>query len=507
MRTAGADIQARPGRRVGRGLVPVGQRPTGFVLPIVLMVLILLGLLVAGFAFDMHANVASTQAVAHRVQTRMAAEAGIQRVMLLLRDNRLNVDAWFHNPDELHRVIVWMAGEQAISFGLPSELEDTEDEPAFRFSIVADDPFDDEERVRFGLTDEGAKLNLNTASAGQLRTLIAQVAPQDAVVDELVDALIDWRDADDQRSPNGAEAEYYLLLETSYEPKNGNFDTVEELLMVKGFDGRVLYGEDYDRNGLLSVNEDDGDETFPLDDTDGRLNRGLYPYITVRSREFNVANDNKPRLIVGASSNGLPEGIEEFFSEQETAYMATVLGLTGEQKPTSPADFMYPPAGAEIGVANPFEPEDLPRLLDRLSFDPRAEIHGMININTAPPEVLRCVSLFTEEMVADIVALRAELTAEAKQTTAWLLTSGVVDIDTFKGVSQSITARAAQFTVEVLGYADHIGTISRLQALLEMRGPVAQVVYFRDLTPLGPGYPVRSRDRIEGENAGDFESR
>ena len=42
-----------------------------------------------------------------------------------------------------------------------------------------------------------------------------------------------------------------MTLDPPYRAKNKPLDTVEELLMVKGFDGRILYGEDYNRNGYL----------------------------------------------------------------------------------------------------------------------------------------------------------------------------------------------------------------------------------------------------------------
>ena len=95
-------------RAVG-GRARGGRRRRALVLPLMLLILVLLGLLAASFAFDIQADVASTHAVAHRMRTRLAAEAGLQRVMLLLRTQRLDVDAWYHNEEELHRAVVWQA--------------------------------------------------------------------------------------------------------------------------------------------------------------------------------------------------------------------------------------------------------------------------------------------------------------------------------------------------------------------------------------------------------------
>ena len=120
---------------------------------------------------------------------------------------------------------------------------------------------------------------------------------------------LDWRDADSnpRGEAAGTEGEYYRNLDKPYRVKNGPFDTVEELLLVQGVTPRILFGEDHDRNGLLTPNEDDEDDTFPPDNADGLLNRGLFPYLTVFSYEDNVSNDNKPRIYLFAEENFLRE--------------------------------------------------------------------------------------------------------------------------------------------------------------------------------------------------------
>ena len=45
---------------------------------------------------------------------------------------------------------------------------------------------------------------------------------------------MDWRDSDDLHRLNGAENKYYQLLPNPYACKNAAFDSVEELLLVRG---------------------------------------------------------------------------------------------------------------------------------------------------------------------------------------------------------------------------------------------------------------------------------
>lgn len=89
--------------------------------------------------------------------------------------------------------------------------------------------------TRYGLSDEERRLNLNTAPADVLSRL-AQVAgglhEWDAI--ELAAAIEDWRDADDQERPDGAEDSYYHSLREAYDCKNGPFENLEELRLIRG---------------------------------------------------------------------------------------------------------------------------------------------------------------------------------------------------------------------------------------------------------------------------------
>jgi general secretion pathway protein K len=59
---------------------------------------------------------------------------------------------------------------------------------------------------------------------------------------------MDWRDSDDLHRLNGAENDYYRSLTPPYSAKNGPFDTVEDLLWVRGMSSDLFYGYS-DANG------------------------------------------------------------------------------------------------------------------------------------------------------------------------------------------------------------------------------------------------------------------
>lgn len=464
------------------------SRRRGIILPITLLILMLLGVLAASSSFYVYADLSSTQSMAHRLQTRLAAEAGLQKVMLLLRTERNNMDAWHHNPEELHRIIVWSDEGGLEALGTNLEFEDGL--PAYRFSIVADDPLDDEKQIRFGITDESTKVNINVASKGQLALLIQRFTTEEMILSELVDALVDWRDADDNPGAFGAESEYYSQLEPPYAVKNAPFDTVEELLLVRGFTGQLLYGEDYDRNGLLSPNEDDGDLLFPPDDADGTLNRGLFSYITVYSRDMNTASDNKPRVYLFSEPAVVRAQLAEFIDDPAKLDFIAGAG-TGEPRITSPAGLLLPRSvkDSEEPTPSPITEDDLEWIMDRCTTSQDPESIGLININTASPIVLSTLAELTDEEIEAIVQTRENLPIEQKRSTGWLVL--VVGVEKFVSLAPKLTARGMRYRVESLGYGDHIGTMTRLEAVIEMRGPIAQIVYNRDLTTLGTNFPIR----------------
>ncbi|GAF98376.1 unnamed protein product, partial [marine sediment metagenome] len=136
---------------------------------------------------------------------------------------------------------------------------------------------------------------------------------------------------------------------------------------------------------------------------------------------------------------------------------------------------------------SPVTLEHLPVLLDCTTAVPPKQrtIPGLININTAPRRVLRCLEDLSPEAIDAILEARERVPSEAKATIAWLLAEEVVDLDTFERIAPQITARGQQFTIEALGYADHVGMVTRLQVVVDAVGPIVQTIYYRDVTYLG----------------------
>ena len=63
-------------------------------------------------------------------------------------------------------------------------------------------------------------------------------------VRDIVDAIKDWIDEDDEPTGFGVENAYYKGLENPYPCKNGLLDSIDELLKIKGITGNIFYGSD-----------------------------------------------------------------------------------------------------------------------------------------------------------------------------------------------------------------------------------------------------------------------
>ena len=75
------------------------------------------------------------------------------------------------------------------------------------------------------------RLDINHADAAELTKVLGS--------DSLADAIVDWRDADDEARPLGAEAAFYRAAKRAA-PANATFGSLQELAMVRGFEGRSI---------------------------------------------------------------------------------------------------------------------------------------------------------------------------------------------------------------------------------------------------------------------------
>jgi general secretion pathway protein K len=96
---------------------------------------------------------------------------------------------------------------------------------------------------------------------------------------EIVDAIIDWIDDNEEIAGLGAESSYYASLTVPYKAKNAQLDCIEELLMVKGVTAE-LFGGTKEKPGLAQYVTIYGTEAININTAPKMVLRALSADIT-----------------------------------------------------------------------------------------------------------------------------------------------------------------------------------------------------------------------------------
>lgn len=190
----------------------------GSVLILVVWTISLLSILAFGLGSRCAFALSLSQRLEQQLRASYIAAAGITQAAVVLRlDENVNADGgndpWANNSSAFNR---HPFGEGA-------------------FSVEAPAPSAHSHAPRYGLTDQERFININTATAEILKQLSQEQAGlKDLEATTIAESIIDWRDEDKEQLPNGAEEYYYLGLNPSYSCKNAAFESVEELLLIRG---------------------------------------------------------------------------------------------------------------------------------------------------------------------------------------------------------------------------------------------------------------------------------
>ena len=225
---------------------------------------------------------------------------------------------------------------------------------------------------RVQVIDAGSRLNLNTATQEQLELLPLTTAQ--------IDAILDWREADLQPRFEGAKDEYYLNLTRPYLTKLRNFDTVDELLMVKGFDADLIFEPQEQTIGtaLLTAGSTENQVT-------------LYEALTVDSQSANLTPTGEPKSNVNTASAG--QLVQSGLNAQLAQAIVDQRNNVGTF--TSWSQLLQVPG---VNMQN------VSLLLDGLTLDTTDSVQGRINLNTASEQTLNLLPGVTPDVAQAIVA-------------------------------------------------------------------------------------------------------
>ncbi|PPD35896.1 MAG: general secretion pathway protein GspK [Methylomonas sp.] len=172
------------------------NRQRGLALVIVIWILTLLTLMAGSFAMSMRRESSVSYAIASSAKAQALADSGVIFAQFNLTQSDVN-QRWRANG--------------AI------------------YEIIGP-----ESRMRMRIFSEAGKVDINTSSEQQLEAVLSSAVPDDWQRLALLNAILDWRDADDDTRTQGAEKRQYRRAGLTYGPSNAAFQSLEELQQVLG---------------------------------------------------------------------------------------------------------------------------------------------------------------------------------------------------------------------------------------------------------------------------------
>jgi len=389
-------------RRKNKGLVIIA------VLWMVVVLMVMTAILGRKSRLDMKVCLARMETV----RCKWACRAGIEKAIAVLNEDETEndslLDLWSDNPEDFNDVML--------------------DQCFFTVRVI----------------DELSKLNINTATKEQLLGL-----PD--MVEEIADAIIDWRDSDDMPSGLGVESGYYEGLAYGYIARNGPFRTLRELLLVKDVSEELFYGEDTNLNGRLDYNERDGQESPPVDDGDNVLDVGWAAYLTCYPSGSSTSSAGETSETQQQTSGGQAQTSED--QGRTSGNQEQPSGNTGQ------------PSG---GTDQTSESTD--------------QTSAKVNINTASDIVMAALlggGDEAERTAQAIISYRNTL-AEGVEDISELTEQGILSNDIFSQIEDYITTSSDIFTIRCFATADRngvSGTTLRTEAVVDRSSTPCRILF------------------------------
>lgn len=245
------DISPLQRRSIGGHVGGSRHEQRGIALVLVLWVMTLLAIIAGSFVYTARSNTLVSGNLVAQARAHLLADAGIERGIYEVLKPATDAERW-----------------QARSLPHAFSLNDAQ--------------------IQVTLRDEAARIDLNVANEVLLKGLLLSVGLDADGASKLLDAITDWRDADEMVRPQGAERDQYEAAGYDYIPANAPFQSVEELRLVMGMTPELL--------------------------------RKMLPALTVHSQQAGFNSRQAPREVLMAVPNVLAEDVEAYIQLREETH-------------------------------------------------------------------------------------------------------------------------------------------------------------------------------------------
>ena len=264
----------------------------GAALIVALWVLIILSLIVGSFAFEAKLEAMLVSYKRKKYQAEMLAKSGIEYARAILDSARnakeLEIADLTEDPDGFNQAALYV--QRSLSTTTTIQLGNG------RFSVTIES------------AESGRNVNLLTRE--QWLDIFEMANVPSTEWDTMIDCLEDWIDENDFHGLNGAESDDPFYQDRGYPVKDGPLDSIEELLLVKGWGAEILYGRPGD---------EENDEIFGIADIltvwgDGKVNLNTANTNLLLSfaeyEDWELASVFEARLGPDGEDGTLDDGIE-----------------------------------------------------------------------------------------------------------------------------------------------------------------------------------------------------
>ena len=467
--------------------VPLHTCERGLSLISTLWLLTILSVLATQFLYSIRLEQRAQANFADRTKFHYAAKAGFERAVMMLRGDETPYDSLGEN---------WAEGlEEQIGNGAQATNALT---------------------YRVRITDEGAKVNINTAGVSMIQGLLTLMGYQDA---EMTDQPL--AEAIEQGRP---------------------YRTVRDLARVEGMTPDLLYGQQTasDRNATevagigIEVDATGMQQNIP----------GLIDLVTVYSIDKNTDASGNPRVNINSAENNQPifsqgeadaliqkrefGAIGELIdvpavTEQVFNNIRDQISVESEDREedmvninTADAGELQMLDGIDEGIAERIidhrnsqgnfqnidqlkevkliTEQEFNSIVDQITTTDDPTVSGFININTAPQEILQLLPGMDEEKAQAIISHResvpedsqkAEVLEEAGiegnpfENASQLLDVEGIDMNTFRELAELVSYRSHGFLIEADG-VDNLGkTIASCVGVLDRTGEQIATKYWK----------------------------
>ena len=251
-----------------------------------------------------------------------------------------------------------------------------------------------------GPMDEHSKFNLNSENSA----LFLQILDNDLAYGVL-ESIMDWMDEDDEARILGVERDYYLSLDSPYEPRNGPLRSIAEMELIAGVMPDDIRGEDWDLDFRLDTNENDGGQSLPWDEPNGILEGGWATLFTAITVDGGPTESGEPRMNlknVELETVQLRLGIDE---PQAQALIAYANGSDTSLGQLLISGLPSLSQGIE-GVTSLTDEQLILVFAETSTFEPHEAPPGRMNINTVSPELLYKIFPENSRLVEELLYLR-----------------------------------------------------------------------------------------------------